>query len=59
MALQTAERVSARDASDNFVFQRSILAYYKAAELVSGRVLEHILSFFFLFNFFFLISTLL
>ena len=40
MALQTAERVSARDASDNFVFQRSILAYYKAAELVSGRVLE-------------------
>lgn len=40
MALQTAERVSARDASDNFVFQRSILAYYKATELVSGRVLE-------------------
>ena len=40
MALQTAERVSARDASDNFVFQRSILAYYKAAEIVSGRVLE-------------------
>lgn len=40
MALQTAERVSARDASDNFVFQRSILAYYKAAELVSSRVLE-------------------
>lgn len=40
MALQTAERVSARDASDNFVFQRSILAYYKAAEFVSGRVLE-------------------
>ena len=40
MALQTAERVSARDASDNLVFQRSILAYYKAAELVSGRVLE-------------------
>ena len=40
MVLQTAERVSARDASDNFVFQRSILAYYKAAEIVSGRVLE-------------------
>lgn len=38
--LHTAERVSARDASDNFVFQRSILAYYKAAELVSGEVLE-------------------
>lgn len=38
--LHTAERVSARDASDNYVFQRSILAYYKAAELVQGRVLE-------------------
>lgn len=38
--LHTAERVSPRDASDNFVFQRSILAYYKAAELVSGDVLE-------------------
>ena len=38
--LHTAERVSQRDASDNFVFQRSILAYYKAAELVSGDVLE-------------------
>lgn len=38
--LHTAERVSARDASDNFVFQRSILAYYKASELVSGDVLE-------------------
>ena len=38
--LHTAERVSARDASDNFVFQRSILAYYKAAKLVSGDVLE-------------------
>lgn len=40
MALQTAERVSARDASDNYVFQRSILAYHKAAELVRGDVLE-------------------
>ncbi len=38
--LHTAERVSQRDASDNFVFQRSILAYYKATELVSGDVLE-------------------
>lgn len=35
----TAERVS-RDASDNFVFQRSLLAYYFAATLTSGRVLE-------------------
>ena len=38
--LHTAERVSNRDASDNFVFQRSILAYYKAAGIVSGDVLE-------------------
>lgn len=35
----TAERVS-RDVSDNFVFQRSLLAYHEAAGLVSGRVLE-------------------
>ena len=37
--LVTAERVS-RDASDNFVFQRSLLAYDRAAEIVSGDVLE-------------------
>lgn len=37
--LFTAERVS-RDPSDNFVFQRSLLAYHFAAERVSGRVLE-------------------
>ena len=35
----TAERVS-RDASDNFVFQRSMLAYCEAAERVYGSVLE-------------------
>ena len=35
----TAERVSL-DASDNFVFQRSLLAYHKAAEIISGDVLE-------------------
>ena len=35
----TAERVSL-DASDNFVFQRSLLAYHKAAEMISGDVLE-------------------
>lgn len=40
MALQSAERVSQRDMSDNFVFQRSMLAYCKAAEMVSGNVLE-------------------
>ena len=35
----TAERVS-RDASDNYVFQRSLLAYHHAAGLISGDVLE-------------------
>ena len=35
----TAERVS-REASDNFVFQRSVLAYHHAAEIISGDVLE-------------------
>lgn len=35
----TAERIS-RDASDNFVFQRSLLAYHAAAERVTGEVLE-------------------
>ena len=38
--LHTAERVSRCDASDNFVFQRSLLAYYQAAESVEGDVLE-------------------
>jgi SAM-dependent methyltransferase len=38
--LQTAERVSDTDASDNFVFQRSLLAYYYAAKKVKGSVLE-------------------
>lgn len=36
---QTAERVSA-EASDNFVFQRSLLAYHAAAERIAGDVLE-------------------
>lgn len=38
--LQTAERVSDTDLSDNYVFQRSILAYEEAKKLVSGQVLE-------------------
>lgn len=38
--LHTAERVSQTDLSDNYVFQRSMLAYYKAAGIVSGDVLE-------------------
>ncbi|HRN56411.1 MAG TPA: class I SAM-dependent methyltransferase [Agriterribacter sp.] len=38
--LQTAERVSQKDHSDNYVFQRSLLAYMEAAKLISGKVLE-------------------
>lgn len=38
--LPTAERVSANNLSENYVFQRSLLAYLKAAEQVHGRVLE-------------------
>jgi SAM-dependent methyltransferase len=37
--VQTAERVS-RDASDNFVYQRSVLAYHEAAKRIKGDVLE-------------------
>ena len=37
--INTAERVSA-EASDNFVFQRSLLAYHAAAERIAGEVLE-------------------
>lgn len=37
--METAERVS-RDASDNFVFQRSLLAYHAAAQRIGGEVLE-------------------
>lgn len=37
--ITTAERVS-REASDNFVFQRSLLAYHAAAERIGGDVLE-------------------
>ena len=39
MAIKTAERVS-RDVTDNFVFQRSKLAYVEAAKRVQGDVLE-------------------
>lgn len=38
--MQSAERVSGNEASDNYVFQRSVLAYYRAAGIVSGKVLE-------------------
>lgn len=37
--IATAERVSV-EASDNFVFQRSLLAYHAAAERIGGDVLE-------------------
>ncbi|MFI3258505.1 MAG: class I SAM-dependent methyltransferase [Rikenellaceae bacterium] len=37
--ITTAERVS-HEPSDNFVYQRSLLAYHFAAERVEGRVLE-------------------
>jgi 2-polyprenyl-3-methyl-5-hydroxy-6-metoxy-1,4-benzoquinol methylase len=38
--MQTAERVSHEDLSDNYVFQRSLLAYVEAAKLIKGKVLE-------------------
>ncbi len=38
--MQTAERVSHTDLSDNYVFQRELLAYYFAKERVSGHLLE-------------------
>ena len=38
--IQTAERVSDTDLSDNYVFQRSLLAYMEAAKLVQANVLE-------------------
>ena len=37
--IATAERVSL-EKSDNFVFQRSLLAYHRAAEIVKGDILE-------------------
>ena len=39
MSTATAERVSV-EASDNYVFQRSLLAYHYAAGIISGDVLE-------------------
>ena len=37
--IATAERVSL-EKSDNYVFQRSVLAYHRAAEQVDGDILE-------------------
>lgn len=39
-SIQTAERVSQQDTSDNYVYQRSVLAYVEAAKRISGKVLE-------------------
>ncbi|NNE30152.1 MAG: class I SAM-dependent methyltransferase [Saprospiraceae bacterium] len=39
-SMQTAERVSHTDLSDNYIFQRSLLAYVEAAKMVHGDVLE-------------------
>ena len=38
--IQTAERVSDVDKSDNFVYRRSLLAYLEAEKIVSGKILE-------------------
>ncbi|MBK7468581.1 MAG: class I SAM-dependent methyltransferase [Saprospiraceae bacterium] len=38
--IQTAERVSATDFSDNYVYQRSVFAYHEAAKIVRGKVCE-------------------
>lgn len=40
MSLQTAERVSSHETSDNVIFQRHLVAYNEAAKLVKGNVLE-------------------
>ena len=40
MGIQTAERVSHIDASDNYVYQRSVFAYLQAAEMIQGNILE-------------------
>lgn len=40
MAVQTAERISHVEVSDNVIFQRSLFAYQEAAKLISGTVLE-------------------
>lgn len=40
MSLQTAERVSSNDHSDNVIYQRHLVAYTEAAKMISGKVLE-------------------
>lgn len=38
--VQTAERISHTEASDNVIFQRSLFAYEEAARLTAGSILE-------------------
>jgi len=38
--VQTAERISHVEASDNVIFQRSLFAYHEAAKIVNGTLLE-------------------
>jgi SAM-dependent methyltransferase len=38
--VQTAERISHIEESDNVIFQRSVFAYHEAAKLVKGKLLE-------------------
>ena len=40
MAIQTAERSSHLDPSENVIFQRHMIAYKQAAKLINGTVLE-------------------
>jgi ubiquinone/menaquinone biosynthesis C-methylase UbiE len=40
MSLQTAERVSSHEQSDNVIFQRHLVAYNEAAKRINGNVLE-------------------
>ena len=40
MAIQTAERSSHLDPSENVIFQRHMVAYKEAATLINGTVLE-------------------
>ena len=38
--LQTAERSSQLDSSENVIFQRHLIAYKEAAKIINGTVLE-------------------
>ena len=40
ISIQTAERTTVSDASENVIFQRHLIAYREASLLISGKVLE-------------------